>query len=48
MGNCLFLPTEAADITIFFITPFGQMGFAEAHGSQFSGSLGMPRKATSH
>ena len=31
MGHYLFLYTEAAGITIVFITPFDQIDFAEAH-----------------
>jgi len=33
MGHCLFLSTEAADITIVFIFPFRQIDFAEADSS---------------
>jgi len=33
MGDCVFLPAEAAGISIIFITPFDQIGFPEAHRS---------------
>jgi len=33
MRHCLFLPAEAAGITIVFIIPFDKIGFVEAHCS---------------